>query len=109
MSRALILQELAARAGWVATRDIDAGQSSFSTTSYTLYRMLALGLVERRRAAKNSPVEWRITALGMDLLGGRAKLAPHRLSGARLPKHATAATVVATWLASLPRAGEVRM
>lgn len=105
----LLLKELGEKGDWIATREFDGGALYPSSFSGLLYVMLSKGMVERRRAGQNKPVEWRITQRGRDVLDGRIVFVVHRVNGVRNSKRIPASKPVATWLASLPRPGEVQL
>ena len=104
----VLLKELEPGA-WIATPAFDGGALQLGSFTYSLHTMLALGMVERRRAGRNAPVEWRITQRGRDVLENRITFVVRRVNGVRNSKRRPAALPVATWLSSLPRAGEVRL
>ena len=94
---------------WMPTRSFDGGALELSSISPTLHSLLSQALVERRRAGQNKPVEWRITQRGRDVLDGRIVFVVRRVKGVRKSKRHPASKPVATWLSSLPRAGEVNL
>ena len=94
---------------WIATPAFNGGALELSSFGGLLYTMLSQGMVERRRDRQNSPVEWRITQRGRDVLDGRIVFVVRRVNGVRNSKRIPASKPVATWLMSLPRAGEIRL
>ena len=105
----VLLQELGEKGDWIATPAFDGGALESCSFSGLLYVMLSQGMVERRRERQNSPVEWRITQRGRDVLDGRIVFVVRRVNGVRNSKRRPASKPVATWLSSLPRAGEVQL
>jgi hypothetical protein len=105
----VLLQELGENGNWIATRAFNGGALESSSFCGLLYVMLEQGMVERRRDRQNSPVEWRITQRGRDVLDGRIVFVVRRVNGMRNSKRRPASRPVATWLASLPRPGEVQL
>ena len=109
MSRRLLLQDLASRNGWAPIAELDGGELAPNSVAYTMSAMRLQKLVESRSGGAKKPAQWRITQLGRDVLDGRVVFVVRRVKGVRNQAHVPAATPAATWLASLPRAGEVRL
>lgn len=90
---------------WVPTQAFNGGALERWSIAESLRSIHERGFVERRRIGPGVVVEWRITQRGRDVLDGRVAL-KSRGSGTagRMPS-----VLVATWLSSLPRAGEIQL